>query len=621
MTTQEQKSPQQPLQLIADRYELREFIGKGSMGAVYRAHDLQLDRPVALKCVHMANSKQLSELAAREARILASLSHGNIMQIYDVCHIQEQIWLVTEWVKGRSLGELSTPIHPVLAAAMLGQICDGLSAAHASAVYHRDVKPNNIMVNEQGRVLLLDFGVAFREGSSSGDTVAGSPRYSALPIMEGESPTAWTDLFSAGLLLIELVTGQHPFPDLPPLPLYRQVKENLTAIVEEHCDGLYPPLVELLRFMLLGQGADSLKNATDPAKVLATRFHGIVRQFYAESSERFVQVMLEGDCSTRPLDRKIAHELRSSLADPKMSPREKALWFAYQERSLSASDGLSSTKVGKFNAVSRDRLAWLGSAALSSPVGRSLIVMGFLIVAGLWVWLLSRSSLDSPLTPVATVVEDSAVLASGDEIGISESVSDAPEQVEAVTEAVKEALKEVAKADKDGLSPQETKRVIKDQLKASLIEGQIDRKVSRKEPSAPRLVPVYLVANAWAEVTVDGVALGQLPSAESFPMTIGTHKLQLNSPYVEPLEAEIVVTKKSKQSFRFNLKPKVSVRTFKLRELGTLYIDGIDYGEVSEKAISVAFGPHEVWVERVGEVVLKKRIQVGPNTPDTLTLE
>src|SRR4051812_23261399 len=147
------------------------------MGAVYRARDVELDRWVAVKCLLDVDREGSRELAVKEARTLASLSHPNIMRVFDILSVGDQVWIVSEWWEGKCLAQLPLPLPPACVLAIMTQIYDALAAAHQAQVIHRDIKPSNVMIGKDGRVSLIDFGVAFAPGSTSEDTLAGSLRY------------------------------------------------------------------------------------------------------------------------------------------------------------------------------------------------------------------------------------------------------------------------------------------------------------------------------------------------------------------------------------------------------------------------------------------------------------
>jgi eukaryotic-like serine/threonine-protein kinase len=205
---------------LNDRYELHAVIGEGAFGRVYRAWDQRLERRVAVKLIKpwWAEDPDWAQSFEREARLLARISHPGIVQIFDVGQADEGLYYVSELVDGDSLAHrLADGLpDPWTAAALTEQICRALAQAHAKNVIHRDVKPANILISEDGRVKVGDFGVArLAEGSSDGAsaTIVGTPRYMAPEQARGLRSTPATDVYSVGVVLYEMLAGTPPFTE------------------------------------------------------------------------------------------------------------------------------------------------------------------------------------------------------------------------------------------------------------------------------------------------------------------------------------------------------------------------------------------------------------------------
>jgi serine/threonine-protein kinase len=208
------------------RYELQEAIGEGAFGRVYRGHDRRLQRTVAIKLIKpwWAEDPAWARSFEREARLLARVSHPGIVQIFDVGQADEGLYYVSELVDGESLAERLErgPLAPWEAASVAEQFARALGRAHARQVVHRDVKPANILVAHDGRVKVGDFGVArLAEGSSdgAGATIVGTPRYMAPEQARGLGVSPATDVYSAGIVLYEMLAGAAPFSDGPAVEL------------------------------------------------------------------------------------------------------------------------------------------------------------------------------------------------------------------------------------------------------------------------------------------------------------------------------------------------------------------------------------------------------------------
>ncbi len=241
--------------LLADRYELRQILGRGGMGEVWRAWDRELERDVAIKSLlpHLTAEPDLVGRFRREARALARLRHPGIIALYDILRLpEERIYLVLEFVPGEPLDAIMArgPLGWRRCADIGSQVCDALAVAHAEGVVHRDVKPGNILVEPSGAVRVADFGLA-RLASTGPDSksqvttktgiVMGTPGYWAPEQALGKKIVPQTDLYALGAVLFEAATGRLPFvSDEPgpaaafihiasPIPDPRSVRADLPA--------------------------------------------------------------------------------------------------------------------------------------------------------------------------------------------------------------------------------------------------------------------------------------------------------------------------------------------------------------------------------------------------------
>lgn len=187
------------------RYRLLERAGSGGMGVVWSAWDPELERRVAIKLVR-ATVKSAREQIQREGQALAKLSHPNVVSIFDVGVIDDQVYLVMEWVRGSTLRQLTQGEHSTREIVhVYRQVCAGLGAAHRAGVIHRDFKPENAIRGEDGRVRVLDFGLAVGEATASG--IAGTPRYMAPEQAAGKTVTPAADQYACCTSLREALQG------------------------------------------------------------------------------------------------------------------------------------------------------------------------------------------------------------------------------------------------------------------------------------------------------------------------------------------------------------------------------------------------------------------------------
>ena len=216
------------------RYEVLGELGTGGMAVVYRARDARLERDVAVKVLHPHLAKDAESRARfeREARAAARLRHPNIVEVYEFSAPDEpQSYMVTELIEGPTLRRFVErhPDVPAEVAALIGIVlCDALGAAHAQGVVHRDVKPDNLML-QRGQLKLTDFGIAFvadAHGMTITGQVLGSPAHMAPEQIEGAAVDARTDLFAAGTVLYLLAVGKLPFEGTTAHALLRRILEG-----------------------------------------------------------------------------------------------------------------------------------------------------------------------------------------------------------------------------------------------------------------------------------------------------------------------------------------------------------------------------------------------------------
>lgn len=220
--------------ILDNRYEILEQVGGGGMALVYRARDIYLNRTVAIKFLReqFTSDEEFVSRFRREAQAVASLSHNNIVSIYDVGHSGDTYYLVMEMVEGRNLKELikeKGPLPLEQAVDIARQICDALEHAHEHRIIHRDIKPHNIIITKGGVVKVTDFGIA-RAVSTATVThtgnIMGSVHYFSPEQARGEIADERSDIYSLGVVIYEMVTGVLPFDGESPISVALKKIQN-----------------------------------------------------------------------------------------------------------------------------------------------------------------------------------------------------------------------------------------------------------------------------------------------------------------------------------------------------------------------------------------------------------
>ncbi len=209
----------EPGDLLGDRYEILQLLGEGGMGAVYKARDRELDRPVALKLIRRELASNPAILARFKQELLLSrqVTHKNVIRIYDLGDADGVKFITMEFVEGRDLRSLileKKKFSPEESVEIMQQICQALEAAHATGVIHRDLKPQNVMREDNGRILVMDFGLARTvggDGMTQSGALVGTMEYMSPEQALAKELDQRSDIFSMGLIFYELLAGQTPY--------------------------------------------------------------------------------------------------------------------------------------------------------------------------------------------------------------------------------------------------------------------------------------------------------------------------------------------------------------------------------------------------------------------------
>ena len=298
--------------VLDDRYVLDDVIATGGMGTIFRGYDKLLERTVAIKSLHPhLATTSYAERFFQEGQTIASLAHPNLVTVYDVGSIDGLPYLVMEYIDGEDLAtiiERNGAMAPAAAVPLAVQICRGLGYAHDKGIVHRDVKPQNILVTGVGHVKIVDFGIA-RVASSLEMTepgwVLGTAQYLAPEVAVGQQATTQSDLYSLGVVLYRLFTGQLPFDAENPLAVAMLHRTEPVPLPSSIRPGL-PQLVEDVLLRLLQKEPDRRYNtASQVATALAQLDSKTPASSFAASDQEKTSVLPAGMLSHGGLNNNI----------------------------------------------------------------------------------------------------------------------------------------------------------------------------------------------------------------------------------------------------------------------------------------------------------------------------
>ena len=257
-------------QKINDRYEIVKSIGEGGMANVYLANDTILDRKVAIKVLRgdLSQDDKFIRRFQREALSVSNLSHPNIVEVYDVGEEDGNHYIVMEYIEGKTLKQLlkkreSLTLTEVID--IMTQLSDGISHAHESYIIHRDIKPQNIMIEDDGRIKITDFGIAMALNATQltqTNSVMGSVHYLPPEQASGKSATVKSDIYSLGILMYELLTGNVPFKGDNAVEIaLKHMKDKIPSIRKQD-----PSIPQSVENIILKATAKNPRNRYDSAK-------------------------------------------------------------------------------------------------------------------------------------------------------------------------------------------------------------------------------------------------------------------------------------------------------------------------------------------------------------------
>src|SRR5216684_1491801 len=235
------KGQLEPGSVLGERYEILQLLGQGGMGAVYKARDIELERTVALKLIRpdLASHPEILRRFKQELILAREVTHRNVIRIFDLGQASGVRYITMEYVEGRDLRALlheKKKLTPEEAVPIFLQIAAALEAAHHAGVVHRDLKPQNVMVDKEGRVYVMDFGVARSletPGMTQTGALMGTPEYMSPEQAKGMKVDARSDLFSLGIIFYEMLSGVAPFKaDTAMATMFKRTQEHAVPLAQ-----------------------------------------------------------------------------------------------------------------------------------------------------------------------------------------------------------------------------------------------------------------------------------------------------------------------------------------------------------------------------------------------------
>ncbi|MCK5798691.1 MAG: protein kinase [Deltaproteobacteria bacterium] len=367
---------------LQEKYKLLEEVGQGGMAVVYRGFDTLLEREVAIKILHphLAKEEESKQRFQREAHAVAKLRHDNILEIYDYSGIEsDESFIVTEFIRGQTLKAFlnRTPIsHPEIAAMIVFEVASALDHAHGLGIIHRDIKPENIMIRSDGRIKLMDFGIAqivdVRKLTVTGQLL-GSPAYMAPELVRGKPLDFRSDVFSTGTLLYQLATGELPFKGRNPHEVLKRIADGNYVTPEVANPVVDAKMGSILRKALAHEPEDRYQTIDDLRRDLSAFLADVgIMDPRRELAAYFVDTMIY----SRELQDRVVSAV-SVLGENALKRGEKVAALAYFDRVL-CTDPRNAAIIAHLDRFSRQRRLGRVIAVLILALG--LGVAGWLIV-------------------------------------------------------------------------------------------------------------------------------------------------------------------------------------------------------------------------------------------------
>src|SRR6185369_3512087 len=556
------------------RYEITGELGRGAMGVVYKALDPTIGRTVALKTmrvdVHGLEHDEMVRRFQNEARAAGVLNHPNIVTIYDAGEDNGIFYIAMEYIEGRTLSAVLQQQRSMVASEVVeigSQICAGLQYAHSKKVIHRDIKPANIMIGPSGSVKIMDFGIA-KAGASLTHTgeVVGTPNYMSPEQVKGRELDGRSDLFSAGVMLYEMLTGERPFTGQSVTTIiYKIVHEN--PIPPRELDvSIHPGLSMIVTKCLSKDPDERYQEASDLATAL--------------KSYRLMSAPEPAAYSTMPMN---VGSSTGTVAKPwQVPPPPKT---GQIPTAVKTNPGMRAP-TGRQPAAPDDPtlIGELPTAQPVTPAARrnwaifGIAALAIVMVAGVW-----KAKRQAPAEPAAQVVTQSpaatlpAVPAAPD-VNATQPVPTPPAPTTPEDKIAQAANEIAAKAQKAALAAQASTKNISD-------------------PATPAVGDLRITSTPpGAKVMIDGVSQDYYVTPfNSPPLKAGTHSLIATAEGFPGQTRQVEVAPKKRTAIDFQLSGDKAMYNITSAPAGAeILIDGVTSGSRTPAQLPLKAGKHKV---------------------------
>jgi serine/threonine protein kinase len=503
------------MQTFIEQYKIISKIAQGGMAEIYKAYQPSLDRLVAIKKMadSFANQPKLIKRFEQEARVIAKLVHPNIISIYDFKKIDNSYYIIMEFVEGKNLGEyikLGLPFE--IALLVVDKICQALAYAHTEGVIHRDLKPENIIISSRGEVKLMDFGISHFADSTletTTEAILGTPAYMSPEQARGEEIDLRTDIFSLGILLYTIFVGKHPFEgDSAHIIIHKIIYEPYPS-PEEVKSTLPGELRVIIKKCLEKKATARYQNVSEVREAL----RGMLEELDFGDPEKELQAYVKSpqEYSAKLEQVKIKESLQRGHELKEKKHFIEALTMFKKVLELDSENKEAHLAISQLEKqiVTKRKLL---------PV--MFLCLGIILITGL-ILIRGKTSLTLPR-------------------------KDLRREAHKIEELLKEETLPKLK------KPDERKTPVKKRLPVPNLAAPKQGKTVVEE----KYGEILIFAKPWANIFIGGKLYGRAPTKKPIKLKAGKYILRLESPYVIPLEKEIIIEANKLQTIKFELKKK-----------------------------------------------------------------